>query len=100
MSIDEIASATNTDKTLQALRAAIRIIRWQANDRLKPYCAINNELTVGTKGIVLRGKRLVIQESLQQRAKDIAHEAHQGLSKTKSLLRDVSKVWTTLFSKP
>ena len=91
MSLDEIASATNTGKALQALRAAIRTDRWQASDRLKPYCAINDELTVGTKGIVLRGTRLVIPESLQQRAIDIAHEAHQGLSKTKSLSR--IKVW-------
>ncbi len=38
--------------------------------------------------MILRGSRIFI---LQQKAIDIAHESHQGLVKTKSLLRE--KVW-------
>ena len=41
--------------------------------------------------LILCGSRIVIPTSLQQRAIDIAHEGHQGMVKTKKLLRE--KVW-------
>ena len=41
--------------------------------------------------IVLRGNRIVIPDALQKRVIALAHEGHQGLLKTRSLLR--SKVW-------
>ena len=44
-----------------------------------------------TKGVVLRGTRIVIPQSLQQRAINLAHESHLGLTKTKALLRE--KIW-------
>ena len=52
---------------------------------------MKDELTVTTNGIILHGSKIVIQESLQQRAIDIAHETHPGLSKTKALIRE--KIW-------
>ena len=39
----------------------------------------------------MRGNRLVLPKNTQERAIKIAHEGHQGVSKTKSLLR--TKVW-------
>ena len=53
---------------------------------VKPYKAFKDELTVTSKGIVLRGPR--IPQSLLQRAVEIAHESHLGLTKTKTLLRE------------
>ena len=41
--------------------------------------------------LILFGSRIVTPNSLQQRAIDIAHEGHQGVIKTKKLLRE--KVW-------
>ena len=44
-----------------------------------------------SQGIILRGSRIVLPESLQQRAIDLAHETHPGLTKTKALIRE--KIW-------
>ena len=52
---------------------------------------MKNELTSTTDGVILRGTRIVIPSSLQQRAIDIAHETHLGIEKTKSLIRE--KIW-------
>ena len=90
MTVQEIACETKADTTLQRLQVAIRLNMWEA-DCLKPYRPIKDELTVGALGVILRGTRIIIPSSLQQRAVDIAHENHQGLSKTKALLRE--KIW-------
>ena len=88
MTIDEISEATNADRTLQGLRAAIRTGHWET---VKQYKPIKDEITVGSNNIILRGSRIIIPDALRQRAIDIAHESHQGISKTKALLRE--KVW-------
>ena len=90
MTLEEIARETKLDRTLQRLHAAIRVNMWDT-DCLKPYRSLQDELTIGEQGIILRGTRIVIPTSLHQRAVDIAHENHQGISKTKALLRE--KVW-------
>ena len=90
MTITEIKSATDSDRILQALRAAVRLNHWDC-DAIKPFKAIKDVLTIGAFNIVLRGTRIVIPESLQKKAIDLAHTTHQGLSKTKSLLQE--KMW-------
>ena len=57
-----------------------------------PSKKIKNELTVtATDDIVLRGSRIVVPHSLQVRAISLAHEGHQGVVKTKKLIRE--KIW-------
>ena len=90
MTLEVIARETKSDSTLQRLHAAIRLNMWDA-DCLKPYRCIKDELTIGAQGVLLRGTRIIIPTSLHQSAINIAHENHQGLSKTKALLRE--KVW-------
>ena len=82
MTLKEIIEATNADKTLNGLRAAIRLNRWDS-DIVAPFRKVKDELTVTPENIILRGTRIVLPEALQQRAVDIAHESHQGLSKIK-----------------
>ena len=54
---------------------------------MKQFARIKEELTVNAESnLILRGSRIVIPASLQQRAIDIAHEGHQGMVKTKKLL--------------
>ncbi|KAK3092876.1 hypothetical protein FSP39_008235 [Pinctada imbricata] len=53
--------------------------------------AVRDELTVHSDNILLRNNRIILPYSLRERAINIAHEGHQGISKTKSFLR--SKVW-------
>ncbi|CAB3998121.1 uncharacterized protein K02A2.6-like, partial [Paramuricea clavata] len=75
MTLPEIQQATMADSTLQILSNLI-----------------TTELTLNEHdGIILRGSRIVLPESLTLKAVQIAHEGHQGLVKTKQLLRE--KVW-------
>ena len=49
------------------------------------------ELAVTEDGMVLRGSKILVPHSLQSRVLAIAHEGHQGIVKTKALLR--TKEW-------
>ena len=50
---------------------------------------VKDELTINEQAnIILRGSRIVILNTLQDRAIPIVHEDHQGLVKTKQLLRE------------
>ncbi|XP_065058440.1 uncharacterized protein K02A2.6-like [Rhopilema esculentum] len=89
MTLKEIADATSEDHALKGLRAAIRLNQWSSI--AKSFSSCKDEYTIGKGNIILRGTRIVIPNSLQQKAIDLAHESHQGLSKTKALLRE--KVW-------
>jgi transposase InsO family protein len=57
----------------------------------KPYNNVLSELCKTHDGIILRGTKLVIPESLRATVLKIAHEGHLGTSKTKRLVRD--KAW-------
>ena len=50
MTMDEIITATNSDRSLQGLRAAIKINKWDC-DIVKPYKQIKDELTVTSQGV-------------------------------------------------
>jgi len=53
---------------------------------------VKDELAVSATGnLILRGTCIVIPKSLQEHVVNLAQEGHQGLMKTKSLLRE--KVW-------
>ena len=90
LTLDEVETDTDSDKTLRGVRAAIKLNKWHY-DLVKAFKPVKDELTVTSKGVVLRGTRIVLPQSLQQRAVDIAHATHLGLSKTKALIRE--KVW-------
>ena len=104
MTLSDIQQATVTDTTLQCLVYLIQTASW--NDlnhlpgnfkdaniaELQAFQRIKEELTVNTQeNVILRGSRIMIPTALRQRAIAIAHEGHQGLVKTKQLLRE--KVW-------
>ena len=59
--------------------------------RLREYYNVRDELSVADDNILLRGKNVVILASLIDQVVALAHEGHQGIFKTKELLR--SKVW-------
>lgn len=67
-------------------------ISGENNDELRKYINISDELTVNDEtNIILRGSRIIIPTSLRPRAIALAHEGHQGLVKTKQLVRE--KIW-------
>eukprot|EP00795_Rhopilema_esculentum_P014498 gene14498-biopygen4276 len=90
MTLSEIREETDKDRVLKALRAAIRLNRWDA-DTVKPFRPVKDELSIDSSNIILRGARIVIPEYLHKKAVDLAHVSHQGLEKTKALLRE--KIW-------
>ena len=58
---------------------------------VKLYCDIKDELTIKQNGTILRSHRICVPKILQKEIVDIAHCGHQGMTKTKQLLRE--KVW-------
>ncbi|XP_033104396.1 uncharacterized protein K02A2.6-like [Anneissia japonica] len=101
LTIKEIEHETAKDKTLQLCISAIKTNKWHTIQRqasgttkkdIESLFKLRDQLSVSVKNdILLRDHRIVIPKSLQQRAVDIAHEGHQGVIKTKQLVR--MKVW-------
>ena len=100
MKTQDIEAATQSDATLQAVAEAITKGNWHDAVKCPRVDAsdfrllerVKDELTVSASGnLILRGTRIVIPKSLQEHVVNLAHEGHQGLVKTKSLLRE--KVW-------
>ena len=53
---------------------------------------VKRDLRIGNVGnTLLRGTKIVIPQSSQRRVVRLAHEGHQGIMKTKKLLRE--KLW-------
>ena len=100
MTLAELQEATKADKTLQHLIQMIRTGDWSKislpddvdKTQLKQLVKVKEDLTIADKvDLILCGNRIVIPTVLQKRAVEIAHEGHQGIVKTKTLLRE--KVW-------
>ena len=89
LTLEEVKQATASDKTLQNVMTAITTGNWDSRS-VSPFKSIKDELTIHD-GIVLRQSRILIPDSLQLRVVKLAHSAHQGIVKTKQLLRE--KVW-------
>ena len=58
--------------------------------QIQSFRNICYELTVTNHGLLVRNTRLVIPEALQKEAIIIAHEGHQGMTKTKRLIRSTA----------
>ena len=100
MTLAEIEASTEHDAVLKAVITAMKTGNWRRTQQLtasqqntfKAMEKIKHELTVTESGrTVLRGSRIVIPNDLQQRAIDLGHVGHQGIVKTKSLIRE--KIW-------
>jgi len=97
MTVKEVATATARDNTLQHVIKCLDSGIWtddiQVNSSI--FSGLKNvkgELAYVPKyKILLRGRRIVVPEELQQRCVNLAHESHLGIVKTKALLRE--KVW-------
>ena len=98
--IHEIIAVTKQDPTIQAVTKAMDNGDWFKfskepcidTDIYKTMEKVKHELTLSTNhGIILKGTNIVMPTTLQQRVIDLPHEGHQGIVKTKKLLRE--KVW-------
>ena len=93
MTIDEITEETITDPTLTKVCESLLSVKWDNKGKdIQPFLKCADELTVNkSQNIVLKGTRIVIPKSLQETATKLAHVGHQGIKKTKCLLRE--KIW-------
>ena len=89
--LEDIKLATQQNEELQAVKSAIVNSKWdKTNNHLKPYYPIRHQLSI-YEGIILKNQCIVIPKCQQQSVLNIAHKNHQGLIKTKSILRE--KLW-------
>jgi len=96
MCLSEVQSASQSDFTFQALMSSLQGGKWHfytnvSNidlDRFKSLKQVNDELS-GCNIVPLRRPRIVIPSSLLKRSvRRLAHESHQGIVKTKVLIRE------------
>lgn len=86
--MDEFQRASKDDEWMQSVKNALHSGKWPAE--LRNIELIKNEICF-TEDIMLRGTRVVVPTSLQERTLELAHLTHFGESGMKGLLR--SKVW-------
>ncbi|KAJ8047536.1 hypothetical protein HOLleu_06562 [Holothuria leucospilota] len=89
MKFELVQSESKCDSEIQALKIALTTGNW-SNESVRQFRNLKNEFSV-FKGVVLRDTRIVLPQSLREHAIDLAHASHQGIVKTKQLLRE--KVW-------
>jgi len=90
--IDEVRGATLSDESLQELSNVI-VTGWpDTKDYLSPsvklYFSYRDELTV-QDGIIYRGERVVIPQSMRRTAKERVHDGHLGINACLRRARDV-----------
>jgi hypothetical protein len=100
MTLDEVKMAATEDKTLVKAVEYVQTGRWfelkNITDHeidiqeLQALRAVKDEL-VTCDGVLMRDSRIVLPMRLRDRAIKIAHEGHQGISRTKAFIR--SKIW-------
>ncbi|CAB4004423.1 Retrovirus-related Pol poly from transposon, partial [Paramuricea clavata] len=104
LGIEQLRKAVKQDSTLQALIEILQNNTWNSLatkqpdntdidlDELKAFKKIQHELSLTSDvDLILRENRLVIPKQLRKQVIQLAHEGHQGLVKTKKLIRE--KVW-------
>ena len=91
--IREIVVETKDDVELQNLIECVQsnVLPKNLPNHLARYKSIYDELNVTSDGVLLRGQRIVVPIRLRRRVLELAHAGHQGMVKTKMLIR--SRVW-------
>lgn len=88
----ELQEATLTDPDIIQVSEALERGSWhlsgQVPKSVRPYYRIKDELSF-VDGLLHRGERMVIPQSLTSRLLEIAHETHPGIVRTKQRLRDL-----------
>ncbi|XP_074629575.1 uncharacterized protein LOC141887198 [Acropora palmata] len=94
LSVEEVRKATVNDPVLLEVIDIVQNgngeSRYTVKEDLGPLKLVRSELSVAN-GVLLRGSRIVVSKALQRRVVNVSHEGHQGIVKTKQLIR--SAVW-------
>jgi transposase InsO family protein len=87
MTLDQIDKESSQDKFIQELIMCINQGKWPKHEKFKTFFKLRNELSIHNN-VILRGNRLIIPERLRPMVLQLAHETHQGIVKTKQMLRE------------
>ena len=90
MSRKEVKKATHEDDTLQ-MGCWNEHPRRVDTDTTKTFKKLRCELSVIRGGLILKGTKMVVPTKRQEGVVALAHQGHQGMVKTKRLIRE--KVW-------
>ena len=90
ISLQEVTIESLRDPILIKLVECIKHDRWTGVEDISRYGKVKSELT-SKNGIVLRGHRMVLPQTLRSRAIMLAHASHMGMTRTKQYIR--SKLW-------
>lgn len=90
LTVAQLEDATKKDPVLKLVYQSTMSGKWQKSNETNAFFHIKHELTA-VGALLLRGSRIVIPTSLRQTTLQLAHEGHQGIVRTKQLLRE--KVW-------
>ena len=92
VTIDEIKRCYLKDEIMTRLSECINkgAIDSDRLPCLNSYKRVFNELSL-VNGLIIKGEKIVIPKRLRKRILSAGHDGHQGVEKTKSVLR--SKVW-------
>ncbi|XP_060587991.1 uncharacterized protein K02A2.6-like [Ruditapes philippinarum] len=88
MTLDQIDKESPQDKFIQELIKCIQHDEWPKHQNSKMFYKLRNEVYVHNN-IVLRGNIIVITQGHRPKVLQIAHETHQGIVKTKQILREI-----------
>ena len=86
MSLEEIKNAAAEDRELLAIQNALLTGKWYDNPLLTSYRKFEHELS-NINGIILKGNKIMLPQTLHKKALQIVHEGHLGIEKCKSLVR-------------
>ena len=87
---NDIVKATKADETLQQIKGFLQTNRWNKSRQFQSFYQIRDQLSI-KDDLILKGNLIVIPVALQEGVLKVAHYHHQGISKTKAMLRE--KVW-------
>ena len=88
LTVQMVAQAMEADPKMRKLRQAVHKghLDTTQNPQLKEYARFFEALSV-IDGVVCRAEKILVPESLQKQVVEIAHEAHQGITKMKQYVR-------------
>ena len=102
LTVDEVKRETAKDATLQVVIKLVQTNKWHdiahyrdteaSYECVLSFGKVRDTLTVNESAdLLMRDYQIIIPNTLQKRVVELAHEGHQGMSKTKALIR--TKVW-------
>ena len=91
VSMSELRDEIEKDEMLSEVRQLVET-GWKSSkqhysDKLRPFFLLRNELSF-ISGVLFRGERIVVPDSMQGKIFELAHEGHLGIVRTKSRVRE------------